>query len=309
MRWVACLIVTTILLAGCAAKDPIDAATSADPQGALYDDETGAIVGVVVDDSLLPIADAAVLLDGDASAVTAEDGSFRFASLTPGEHALAVSKQGYGTSDAYADVLAGSLVEITVTLVPVATLAAYHETKIVAGLIGCGMAVRVPNPQGGSVTPTPAICGVPDIATGGTGLNDHVTDINFGDVGADWVGFWAETAWRSNQALGTRMTVNWWSVNVPQGQTGRVSHVIPNGTLAGPSPLATRFTLNETQEVIDGSLGKRELCIKTCMISAGHFSAAESSGLGVTIQQRFDDYVTLFHHGELPLEFTALPDG
>lgn len=306
--WVPTVVVVMGLFAGCTGAN-IEPESVGAP-GQLVTDEHGAIEGLVTNDALEPLADVVVILDGDQNTFTTEHGAFSLPLVPPGTHVVAVSKDGYLGAFGAVDVFASEVATLRLVMVTAEAARAYHETKIKAGLIGCGAAVTA-----NGVTPTPSLCGLQD--TAGVPIesfNKHVTDLEMGTVTPSWVGFWAETTWTTTQALGSQMTVNWWTANAPIGTPGRVlNDQIPNGTVAGPSPLRTRFTLEEAQgKITSGITGERTICFQTCIVSAGHFAAPENVngiGAGVTIQQRFDDYVTLFHYGDLPTEFSALPDG
>lgn len=74
------------------------------------------ITGTVTDASTeAPIQNAQITLDGtDTSTTTDESGTFRFADLEPGTHALTVSAEGYEDSTARVEVTEeGANVQIT----------------------------------------------------------------------------------------------------------------------------------------------------------------------------------------------------
>lgn len=96
---------TTLTLAGCFGGD--------DGGGPplVVDDKTGGIRGLVVDQTIVPVAGATISLTGgpDAgkSAETGSDGVFNFTGLTPGDYFLTVSKLGFKGSQSTNTVVAG----------------------------------------------------------------------------------------------------------------------------------------------------------------------------------------------------------
>lgn len=68
----------------------------------------GAVVGVVVDEAILPLADAQVVLESDPPREQATDaqGQFAFADVAPGTYFLRVAKAGYDAAQASVEVKA-----------------------------------------------------------------------------------------------------------------------------------------------------------------------------------------------------------
>ena len=91
MRWLALLLMAT--LAGCA-----DESAPAAPDEPAFDgfdleatDDTGIIRGVVVDQAIVPIAEATVTLQSGEQTESNEGGAFGFAALEPGSCLLYTS--------------------------------------------------------------------------------------------------------------------------------------------------------------------------------------------------------------------------
>lgn len=102
--WVSLLVVTAF--AGCADE----AGGEPDADGPVLDvsEDTGGIRGVVVDQSIVPVAGATVtLLSSQESVVTDEKGLFSFSRLDPGTYFLAVQKLLYEGVQTSVDVVAG----------------------------------------------------------------------------------------------------------------------------------------------------------------------------------------------------------
>ncbi|HEX9816597.1 MAG TPA: carboxypeptidase-like regulatory domain-containing protein [Candidatus Thermoplasmatota archaeon] len=287
--------------------DPDDPDAPIIPEG-LVTDETGAILGVVTDESLHPLEGVTLGLDGETTTATGIDGAFSFAKVLPGEHVIAASRDGYIESLQAVDIVAGEVTEARIRLTSTASASAFYETKIVTGLIGCGAAVLT-----AGVQTTPALCYANALAP--PSINQHITDFILGERQEAWTGFWVETTWQSTQAFGGSMNIDWWTASAPAGTTGRVAEVINDANLEGPSPLRATFNVTAVQGPSQSQIaGASNFCEKVCIISGGHFAssqrlAGDAAGVGLTLQQRFDDYLTVFHHLDPPTDFSALADG
>lgn len=130
----ALLLVVT--LAGCSDADP-------EPAPALDDlastPTTGLIRGVVLDETITPVADATVSLRGGNETVTDLDGRFGFGSLEPGTYFLAVQKPGHESVETSTTVVVGvdqpAVVKVTLPRLP--ETIPYILPIQVSGLINC----------------------------------------------------------------------------------------------------------------------------------------------------------------------------
>lgn len=110
--WVAALLVATSL-AACAESDDgaDDGVDDFDDVDVEVDEKTGAIRGVVVDESVVPVPDAAVVLTVDANdqrdATSDEQGRFSFSRVPPGTYFLTASKDLHESVQTSASVEAG----------------------------------------------------------------------------------------------------------------------------------------------------------------------------------------------------------
>src|SRR5687767_7887744 len=103
-RAAAMLPLLSLALAGCSG-DAGDPSGEGVPEGAFdgVDAEataqTGVIRGIVIDEAITPLADAAVTIpvpgQKPLSATTTESGAFAFGGLAPGTYFVKVSKPGY----------------------------------------------------------------------------------------------------------------------------------------------------------------------------------------------------------------------
>jgi len=107
LPWVAVLLSAALALAGCSDGGTSDEPDFEDVEVEVTED-TGAVLGVVVDTAIQPVAKATVTLSGDnRTAETDERGRFSFSKVSPGAHFLTVTKPGYTKGQSSVDVVAG----------------------------------------------------------------------------------------------------------------------------------------------------------------------------------------------------------
>lgn len=129
------LLLLAATLAGCAGDAPEE-----DPGVELGDgsrvnlgdvktrDGFGAVSGVVVDETIRPLAGATVALLEMPEIITAADGRFVFNDLEPGLVLIQVSAEGYETTQASATIVAGEVTIVKVYLPRDASPQPYHTT-------------------------------------------------------------------------------------------------------------------------------------------------------------------------------------
>lgn len=102
-----------LLLAGCAGGG--SDADVAPPSPAAHNEETGGILGRVLDDESIPVPNAQVtLLPENLQIVTDPVGVFRFNKVEPGNHTLIANRTGYEGAEKRFDVMAGEVVTPTI---------------------------------------------------------------------------------------------------------------------------------------------------------------------------------------------------
>lgn len=111
MRALTALLLLSLALAGCSDEPPAPAADDEqtfDELGGGVTADTGLIRGIVLDPTIVPIADVTVRLLGPGlETTTNEDGAFVFSDLEPSTYFLEVEKVGYNSTQASAVVEAG----------------------------------------------------------------------------------------------------------------------------------------------------------------------------------------------------------
>lgn len=142
MRALAAFLLLFPLLAGCSEGGGADAAGDGKGADVGVSDTTGAIVGLVVDERIMPIEGAEVTLSGGGpprAATSDGEGRFVFSELPPGTYVLAASSLLHQSAQASVEVAAG--VEPPVTKILLSrrfTQDPYHETLKFDGFIQCG---------------------------------------------------------------------------------------------------------------------------------------------------------------------------
>lgn len=301
MRFPAAAVALGLLvLAGCAAGGPPEPAGRDDG----VDAATGSIRGTVTDDQLVPLAGAAVSLDGTQAVVTGEDGGFAFSFVPPGDHAVAASLEGFANASRAVSVVAAEPTYVVLGLTRLGSETPYHETQLQQGLLGCSATVE-------GTFLYYANCEALYIA-GLHSVDRHILGFQVGPL-ADIVGFWSETVWQPSQTFARALWILWTTSTGSQPDQN-LYILYPFYDSNGPSPHRQRMEIaNLTAHLEDQP---SELCQAdgdSCEIFSVNYSGHDTltvlpAGIGVQVQQRYEQYLTTFHGGELPMDFTVLPD-
>lgn len=277
------------LLAGCAASD---AGEAAEGDGTAPPPGTGAIAGVVVDQAIRPVADANVSLSGAGvaqSTTSAEDGTFRFDALAPGNYLVSVRTLLHAPAQASVEVLEGEVAVPKVLVQRLFTQDAFHETQKFDGFIQCGYDATVisslcANDYTRFVTdPQCPQC-------------EHLLGDNRGTdfaVGTGWQTMVYEMTWEPPlQATSERM-------RLIVSHTPRVASHWYCST-SGPDPVYLRMDVNvtcedqqdEPEQVPPEGLPNMHL-FAAVDAPPGQFAA-------VTFSQRFTVFMNFFYYGTAP---------
>ena len=175
-----------VAMAGCA-DSPEPEPAGDDPFAGLQDEvevtaTLGAIVGVVVDQAIRPLANATIALTGQAGNTTTDDqGRFTFGDLEPGTYFLQASARRHEAAQVSVDVVAGEAAIVRILLIAMTSVEPYHTTLnfhghadpwfgfvsfaaevIAPGTLGCTCAFEVV-PDPGAVSFTFEAVGTNDI--------------------------------------------------------------------------------------------------------------------------------------------------
>lgn len=142
-----------VALAGCTSggDQQVPAGTSTAPSAPQVEvsGDFGAIQGLVVDSSYVPVPGANVTLtrvgsdDASRMIVTNVEGQFAFSGLRPGTFEVAVEAGLFAPGRALVQVEAASVREVVVTLSEVAAAVPYVEFFVEPGIVGCGFGAVV----------------------------------------------------------------------------------------------------------------------------------------------------------------------
>lgn len=182
----AWFVVISVLLAGCAAEAPDDAAPLEEEGAPLLEAtaSTGVIRCVVVDEAIIPLQDVLVIVDTGRIVRTGEEGRCGFDGLEPGPHTVRATKLGYAATEVVVHVESGEVKpEMTRIVMPVD---AEKTPRVVPfkhkGHIVCSTSIT-------------AACGM-DAVRAQTG--DSATSIINVDPGALWIS--TEAVWTPSNA-------------------------------------------------------------------------------------------------------------
>ncbi len=106
--WTLASLFVLTALAGCADDAPaLEAEADFSDLDLEADADTGVIRGVVIDETITPVADATVALSDGTETTTTPEGLFGFSDLEPGTYFLTITKPGFGQIQQSTEVVAG----------------------------------------------------------------------------------------------------------------------------------------------------------------------------------------------------------
>lgn len=282
------MLVAATALAGCAEDSgpaPVD-----DDEQKFEDldlrDGYGAIRGIVLDPAIVPIAGAAILLQGTQEVATSsEDGTFVFVDLEPGTYFMQISKLGYEPAQSSVTVEEG--VErpdiVKVQLIPDPSTKPHVQYYSFEGLLQCSVNAVV--------------------GFNACGLVGDLSDQDFGEsqvrytIDGQPVYMQTEMVWDSTQPLGGGL-----SLLYSYGDCGGGFYC--DYQVEGGSPLILGANMTKSQEILEGEEG--ELYIR---VFGTESSNAQGSGAGATIEQRFTHYTSIFYGFEPQDGWSFIEDG
>lgn len=275
---------------------------------------TGGVQGSVVDVTILPIPDANVTLEpassrGEvlAATVSAVDGSFVFSLLEPGAYRVTAIRADYGAGSSLVHVSAGEVAKASVILSELPTTEPYFLLYIKAGFLPCAY----------SYVAYADSCNFGSAF--GQSKNSHRFNVSAGHqyitVETNWPrstvtmdhDFFARNDTKENQTwtlvgrgFGTPvLRVDFWPEKEYQA-----TPIAPKNVFM-PSNMSITFRADtyydgQYQKEFNGALGP----------ACAYMLLGYCTGIGVELDYRFDQYVTVFMNG-VPrniLEYSAVPD-
>lgn len=270
------VLLLTALLAGCAGGSPSGPADEPTPPAfddVQVTDTTGAIRGIVYDEAITPLEGVRITLAGGANKTTDKDGAFVFSGLAAGDYFLTASKLGFKEVQQSATVVAGQKnPPITkIQLIFDAENQPFAELLQWTGFFGCGVGTNAAGGVGFNPCATDALlCDFVDVCLLNT-ANTHVFPFGGGRIPDFAQG---EMVWDGTQAFGSGMNLGWHDSGTADFKS-----------TTGESPLI--LPTNKTE-----ILGAHDEDIESLMMRVFPGSGTE---LTITLQQRFDIYVTYFY--------------
>lgn len=303
--------VIILSLAGCTgpgANAEFRPPTAAEPfEPAEFSETTGAITGLVTDDSLVPIEGADVtIVDLGLLSQTSADGTFAFSYLPAQRLTVGVAKSGFAGQLMDVDVPQGAVAQVYVELVALPAAGAYHVTLVGAGRLNCGAAAWSPYTNGTLHNGSWAFPPCPVSPTGQVG---DTSIVNFGATAEAAVKIQTmvfETKWRSNQVLSRTLGVYWYR----QLETAYTEPSL--SVAAGASPLRSSVSGDVLLDHVRKNLPNDGGCPidGNCKFRAHVFAYAHDDPIQVTLvyDQPFVHYATQFYGLPAPAQFSAISD-
>ena len=293
----ACLLLS-LALAGCADDSPAAAPADEDfsDLGLQADGTTGIIRGVVVDEAIRPIAGVAIALTGasTASTQTNADGLFGFSRLAPGTYFLSASKPGHVPVQQSVEVAAGQADPPTTRILLAADpeTRPYSETYQFEGYIACSASF--------------VAAGLAACSTAGLPNDKFIVEYPI-EQPPTWVQ--SEMHWTSTQAASPELDIVY-----SRDGDGALLHNWAEDF--GPSPLLIQAdsALAAANGIGDGTnllvrvfnqpvQGTEPPCVERPVLGGC------TTGVGVTAQQQFTIYTTVFYGYAPPAEWRFAETG
>lgn len=273
------LLLSAAALAGCSGDTSGNDPTLRDAEEAAQDlnvqatSNTGVIRGIVVDESIKPIAGVAVrVLPADRETATNEEGAFGFDNLEPGTYFLTTTKDGYSTIQQSVDVIAGQsdppIVRVQVQTIPKATpfIEAFQVRLYFSGAVS-----------------TPVL-----LVRAGDLVGDEGTFFFELDITPNGTLAQAEFQWEPTTALGSNLFIG--------GGTYIGDDDLDVNSASGPSVLVLRANATEDGDTAD-------------KVAYNMWSGDFEDPPAAYVQQSVDAFVHVFHNF-LPREgWTFTADG
>jgi hypothetical protein len=302
----AILTVALFVFAGCSGKkNEIEPPISTGPADPHVTADTGAIAGLVVSEEVIGISRAELLVqETQDSTRSGEDGRFTINGLVPGTYTLLVSALGYESGSARIDVFAGEISEKTFTLAAIAVKSPHHEAIPFAGQFQCSVAL---------VDTLWSACGPEELAS-----EEPASQIKFEKPeGVTYMV--AELHWTQASA-GTGQNLDF---NIVQQGRDEEQWYANN---FGPAPLTIAIEIGEKysnpkspgggvgSDEFDQVIDDEDTLLQLDLYSSPVYSDEMFPGtqheatVGLTLEQKFEGFITFFYDEVPPEEYSAFGD-
>ncbi len=277
------VLVLFLLLSGCGGKsaDPNPTSGPPGPQ------EIPLLSGYVLDSAIAPVVGANVTIHGtNASALTAEDGRYRFADVpVAAPIVVIVEASGFVTSSKSVTIPEQSFMVLNFTLAPIPVKRPYFEYFPVDGFLSCQTAVVAPGREQ-----------LTDCSLGVDSNNKQFIDFN---VNPDLAGVVLELEWQPGSAAAETLNITAETVNF-----GDADKVVASAV--GESVLRTQVPESISRQYYGGNGGTIRV-----RIAAGAEPASQEANAGASghVQQEFTLHVSTFYVNGPDPTYSALNQG
>jgi hypothetical protein len=322
------VLLSLVSFAGCvgseAGVDPgVKSTEAAAP--AEFDDSTGGVQGIVVDDESRPISGATIgilksaAIESDLVATSDSVGAFSISRIPPGDHMLNAQALGYDAAAKRITIVAGEVVELTLVLTPLPVDGPHKLTYIVKGNMDWGVAYKLTptciyEPLT-TIDPRAKTCG--GVRSGGgsngeIGLGAVKKPDGAGDLTPDWQTILIELTWaQQTPVFGRSLQLDVIFPNITRGASGSVNNQDPRffGGEDYSSPVVMRIDrpqLDVRKILPDDQYGDVRARVFTAWSDLGTYQVGPD--VGIMAEQSWTYYVTLAYGEPLPEKFSGLPD-
>lgn len=313
-RFIAVAPAILLVAAGCVDNTGPDGSLEDDASRPVFDDGTGAIRGVVTDDSLAPIAGALlVIVETGHTAFSGERGEYQFSSLPPGTVTVSAEAAGFKAAAKQVEVLAGQVVSVQMLLPPAASSDPYHVTQSKSGRILCGAAWRTAPRTNGTRF---AACGAGSLVGNPIEVDNYITPFAMSTDNVSTVqSLVFETIWTATQAFGNGLRIEWQGFVDLVGPTSE--EPLRNFVVVmGSSPLRVLLDDHEIAKNVTEKEPRLKYCQAggPCRFWAQNWAYPSTLGpssqvdVSFYVDQPFTHYITEFYGDYAPRDFSALAD-
>jgi hypothetical protein len=305
MRTVSPLfLLACLLLSGCAATSNTPRANAGFAPGA----DQVCLQGVVVDEELVPVAEAAVSSEKIGASTDAE-GKFKICPIQSGDYQLTITKAGYAPATSQASV-GDQSVTVTITLRAIALNVPYHLSQHHVTFVNCASY----NPIGGLPCTK-----LPDYVLGTNVSTEERFSFTFRITNDGLADMLVEMTWTAQQ-LGKDML---FYIQTPPGQPLNAASLnVKYFCMSGGNPLRGWVThgiqnkcgTTPAKGTFDGSANKVTYEGDTvwsdgnATIPRNNNPVQPLSGVSVYVNHRTETWLTMFYNRAGSHEFTALAD-